>query len=547
MADRRSAGHAAVRDELRRRLVQRRSGAVFVARQAADGLGRRLRVRRRLLGDALRCRAAVHGPRRNQHPPDVAAGAGWAVAAGIERPQGLEGQCARLPQAEFRSLAEFRFPTMMHRLAPPFLAVTLALAALQVPAQAPALQPGDYIAAVVNQDVVAASEVVQRTEQLRQKARQQGEVMPETAGLRKQALEALIEDRVLVTYARETGARIDEAELDRVVANVAAQNKLTLEQLRERLKLDGTDYKSFRENLRDQMMTERVREREVQGRIRVSDAEIDAWIDKKRAALEQGGQINLAQVLVSVPEGAPQSLVDERRAIAQAALVRVQGGEDFAKVAREVSEDGNKARGGQIGLRPADRLPDIFVEAVKGLKTGDVVPQLLRSGAGFHVLKVVERQGAASLTQSQQTHARHILLRPSAQLTAEVAARRMNEYKRQIESGQATFEALARANSEDGSAEAGGDLGWMGAGGFVPEFEEAMNALPLGGISPPVMSRFGLHLIQVLERRTVEIEPKQLREQARSALREQKYDEAYQDWVKDLRAKAFVEVREWLD
>lgn len=298
---------------------------------------------------------------------------------------------------------------MMHRLAPPFLAVTLALAALQVPAQAPALQPGDYIAAVVNQDVVAASEVVQRTEQLRQKARQQGEVMPETAGLRKQALEALIEDRVLVTYARETGARIDEAELDRVVANVAAQNKLTLEQLRERLKLDGTDYKSFRENLRDQMMTERVREREVQGRIRVSDAEIDAWIEKKRAALEQGGQINLAQVLVSVPEGAPQSLVDERRAIAQAALVRVQGGEDFAKVAREVSEDGNKARGGQIGLRPADRLPDIFVEAVKGLKTGDVVPQLLRSGAGFHVLKVVERQGAASLTQSQQTHARHIL------------------------------------------------------------------------------------------------------------------------------------------
>ncbi len=436
---------------------------------------------------------------------------------------------------------------MMHRLAPPFLAVTLALAALQVPAQAPALQPGDYIAAVVNQDVVAASEVVQRTEQLRQKARQQGEVMPETAGLRKQALEALIEDRVLVTYARETGARIDEAELDRVVANVAAQNKLTLEQLRERLKLDGTDYKSFRENLRDQMMTERVREREVQGRIRVSDAEMDAWIEKKRAALEQGGQINLAQVLVSVPEGAPQSLVDERRAIAQAALVRVQGGEDFAKVAREVSEDGNKARGGQIGLRPADRLPDIFVEAVKGLKTGDVVPQLLRSGAGFHVLKVVERQGAASLTQSQQTHARHILLRPSAQLTAEVAARRMNEYKRQIESGQATFEALARANSEDGSAEAGGDLGWMGAGGFVPEFEEAMNALPLGGISPPVMSRFGLHLIQVLERRTVEIEPKQLREQARSALREQKYDEAYQDWVKDLRAKAFVEVREWLD
>ena len=436
---------------------------------------------------------------------------------------------------------------MLHSLAPSILAVTLALAAFQARAQAPTLQPGDYIAAVVNQDVVAASEVIQRTERLRQEARQRGEVMPETTGLRKQALEALIEDRVLVTYARENGPRVDEAELDRVVANVAAQNKLTMDQLRQRLKADGTDYKRFRENLRDQMMTERVREREVQGRIRVTDAEIDAYLDKKRAALEQGGQINLAQVLVPVPEGAPEAVVAERRARAEAALARIKGGEDFAKVAREVSEDSNKARGGEIGLRPADRLPDVFVEAVKGLKTGEVAPQLLHSGAGFHVLKVLERQGAAALTQSVQTHARHILLRPSAQLTAEVAARRLAEYKRQIEAGQAKFEAIARANSEDGSAPEGGDLGWMGAGGFVPEFEEAMNALPIGGLSAPVVSRFGVHLIQVLERRTVEVEMKQLRDQARGALREQKYDEAYQDWVKDLRAKAFVEVREWLD
>ncbi|MCE4553862.1 peptidylprolyl isomerase [Roseateles cellulosilyticus] len=436
---------------------------------------------------------------------------------------------------------------MIHRLAPSLLAVTLALAALSASAQTATLQPGDYIAAVVNQDVVAASEVIQRTERLRAEARQKGEVMPETAGLRKQALDALIEDRVLVTYARENGPRIDEAELDRVVANVAAQNKLTMTQLRERLKQDGTDFKSFRENLRDQMATERVREREVQGRIKVTDAEIDAWLDKKRAALEQGGQVNLAQVLIAVPDGAPEAVVAEKRAAAEAALARVQGGEDFAKVAREVSEDSNKARGGEIGMRPADRLPDIFVAAVQGLKSGQVAPQLLRSGAGFHILKVVERQGAASLSQTQQTHARHILLRPSAQLTAEVAGRRLAEMKRQIESGQAKFEDLAKANSEDGSAENGGDLGWMGAGAFVPEFEEAMNALAIGSVSQPVVSRFGIHLIQVLERRTVEIEPKQLREQARAALREQKYDEAYQDWVKELRAKAFVEVREWLE
>ena len=432
---------------------------------------------------------------------------------------------------------------MMHRLA----LLVLALAAFQAAAQTPTLQPGDYIAAVVNQDVVAASEVIQRTERLRQQARQNGEVMPETAGLRKQALEALIEDRVLVTYARENGPRVDEAELDRVVANVAAQNKLTMDQLRERLRVEGTDYKSFRENLRDQMMTERVREREVQSRIKITDAEIDAYLDKKRAALEQGGMVNLAQVLVAVPEGAPEAVVAEKRARAEAALARIKGGEDFAKVAREVSEDGNKARGGEIGMRPADRLPDIFVNAVRNLKTGQVAPELLRSGAGFHILKVVERQGAGSMTQSLQTHARHVLLRVSPQLPVEVAARRVAEYKRQIESGQAKFEQIAKANSEDGSAAEGGDLGWMGAGGFVPEFEEAMNALPIGGISGPVVSRFGVHLIQVLERRTVEVEMKQLREQARNALREQKYDEAYQDWVKDLRSKAFVEVREWLD
>lgn len=436
---------------------------------------------------------------------------------------------------------------MMQRLVSPFLTVTLALATSLAAAQTPTLQPGDYIAAVVNQDVVAASEVIARTERLRQEARQKGEVMPETAGLRKQALEALIEERVQVTHARDIGQRVDEPELDRVVANVAAQNKLTMDQLLARLKQDGTDYKSFRENLRDQMMTERVREREVQGRIKITDAEIDEWLDKRRAALEQSGQINLAQVLVSVPEGAAESVVAERRAVAEAALARINGGEEFAKVAREVSEDGNKARGGEIGMRPADRLPDIFVAAVKDLKSGQVAPTLLRSGAGFHILKVVERQGAESLTQSLQTHARHILLRPSAQLTAEVAGRRLAEMKRQIEAGRAKFEDLAKANSEDGSAQAGGDLGWMGAGGFVPEFEQAMNALPLGGISEPVASRFGVHLIQVLERRTVEVEMKVLREQARSALREQKYEEAYQEWVKDLRAKAFVEVREWLD
>jgi len=396
---------------------------------------------------------------------------------------------------------------------------------------------------VVNQDVVAASEVIQRTEKLRREAAQRGD-STDTLALRKQAMEALIEDRVLVTYARESGAKVDEPELDRVVGNVAAQNKLTMDQLKERLKQEGIDYRSFRENMRDQLMSERVREREVQGRIRITDGDIDKYLEERRSVLGKTDQVNVAQILVSVPEGADEALVTERRARAEAALARVKGGEDFAKVAREISEDANKDKGGEIGLRPVDRLPDLFVETIKGLESGDLAPKLLRSGAGFHILKVVERK-SGSLTTVVQTHARHVLLRPSAQLTAEVAARRLTEFKRAIETGRTTFEQVARENSEDGSAPEGGDLGWMSPGGFVPEFEQAMDALPLGGISGPVPSRFGMHLIQVLERRNTEIEMKQLREQARGALRERKYEEAYQEWVKELRARAFVEMREW--
>ncbi|MFY8118985.1 MAG: peptidylprolyl isomerase [Roseateles sp.] len=426
-------------------------------------------------------------------------------------------------------------------------ALSLALACGVAVAQsgASSLKPGDHIAAVVNQDVVAASEVNQRYERLRAEARQRGETADPEA-LRKQALEALIEDRVIVTHARENGNRVDEPELDRVVANVATQNRLNMEQLRARLKEEGIDYKRFRENLRDQMMTERVREREVQGRIRVTDGEIDQFLAEQRKQRAGGLQLNLAQILVTVPEGAAESVVAERRAKAEAALQRVKAGEDFAAVAREVSEDGNKARGGEIGLRQADRLPDAFVDFVRDLKSGELAPQLLRSGAGFHVLKLVQRRdGSEAGNLVTQTRARHVLLRPSPQLPAELAARRLQEFKRAIEAGRVSFEAVARDNSEDGSAPQGGDLGWVAPGAFVPEFEEAMNALPVGGLSDPVVSRFGLHLIKVEERREVEVDPKQLREQARNALREQKYEDAYKEWVRDLRARAFVELREW--
>lgn len=400
----------------------------------------------------------------------------------------------------------------------------------------------DYIVAIVNQELVTNAELQARIARVRADAERSKMRLPPDDELRKQVLDALIEERVLVTNARETGPRIDEAELDRAVTNVAVQNQMTMPQLRTRLQQQGLPYATFRNNVRDQMQVERAREHDVNALIKISTDEVDALIDQRREAAGKVSQLNIAQILVTVPENASAEEVAKRRERAEAALARVRGGEDFGKVARELSEDGNKAQGGLIGLRPANRLPDVFVEAVRPLSPGEISPVLLRSGAGFHVMKLVDRQESSAFTV-QQTHARHILLRVSDQLSAEAASRRLADFKRQIQSGK-PFEQLARDNSEDGSASAGGDLGWTAPGTFVPEFEQAMNALPINGISEPLVSRFGVHLIQVVGRRDVTLDLKQQREQARNQLREQKFEGAYADWVRDLRGKAYIEYRE---
>jgi peptidyl-prolyl cis-trans isomerase SurA len=299
----------------------------------------------------------------------------------------------------------------------------------------------------------------------------------------------------------------------------------------------------LRANLRDQMTVERVREREVGSRIRITDADIDALLEKQRRAASAKVELNIAHILVPVPESATPADTAARQARIEGALARVKAGEAFDKVAREVSEDPNRERGGEIGLRPAERLPDLFVEAVKPLQPGEVTPAPLRSGAGFHLLKLVERKQSSTVV-TLQTRARHILLRPSPQAPPAAVAARLSEFKRQIESASRTFESLAREHSEDATAPNGGDLGWASPGNFVPEFEQAMNALPVRGISDPVQSRFGMHLIQVIERREANLDARQVREQARNALREQKFEPAYAEWVGELRARAYIEMRE---
>ena len=418
-----------------------------------------------------------------------------------------------------------------------------AAAAAAAAARTTPLRPGDYIAAVVNQESVTAYEVSQRLARAREEAKRNNQQVPPDADLHRQVLESLIEDRALLSHARDSGVRVDEADLDRAVANVAAQNQITLAQLRAQLAREGIELPRFRANIRDQMLIERVREREVAQRIRLTDAEIDEFIEKQRGAAAAEVQYNIAQVLVTVPEKASDSVVAERQARAANALARIRGGAAFAAVAKEISEDANKDTGGEIGLKPADRLPDVFLEVVRPLANGDVAPALLRSGAGFHVLKLIERSDGSAFRVTQ-TRARHILLRPSPQLSAQAAQARLADFKRQIESGARRFEDLAREHSVDGSAPAGGDLGWAGPGQFVPEFEETMNALAAGGLSAPVVSRFGVHLIQVVERRTVALDTKQLREQARTALRERKFETAYAEWVREVRDRAYVEFRE---
>lgn len=431
----------------------------------------------------------------------------------------------------------------LRRLAAAALAASLGLSAVPAAAQGAAVpaRSADFIVAVVGQELVTNSDLQQRLARVRQEAARSGQRLPPEAELRRQVLDTLIDDRAQLSHARETGIRVDDAEVERAVGAVAAQNQMSLSELRERLRRDGIDFARFRNSLRDELLLQRVREREVQARIRVTDLEIDKFLAERRA--EAGGAVsyNIAQVLVAVPEGAGEAQVAERQARAAEVLAQARAGQPFEQLVEQFS-DGAKEQGGQLGLRPAERLPELFVQAVRGLKAGELAPQLLRSGAGFHVLKLVARnEGGMTVTQHR---ARHILLRVTPQRNQAAALRQLAEYRRQIESGAARFETLARQHSEDGSAPQGGDLGWAGPGQFVPEFEQVLGTLSPGGLSEPFVSRFGAHLVQLVERREAQIDAKQQREMARNVLREQKFDSAYAEWAREVRERAYVELRE---
>lgn len=399
----------------------------------------------------------------------------------------------------------------------------------------------DHIVAVVNSEPITNQEVVARIERLEPPAKG---TLPPRDELSKQVLERLIQEKTQVQWAQETGIKVDEAALTEAEQNVARQNRLTVPQLHERLKTVGLTPAAFRANLRNEILLQRVREREVDGRIKVTEQDIDAYLDEQRRPGDATQiTVNLGHILVQVPENTSMAALANLQAKAESLANRARTGENFAALAREFSDAPEGRTGGQLGMRSADRYPTLFIQATQSLKVGDVAGPV-RSGAGFHILKVLEKRNSLPVSLQVQTRARHILLRPSAELSQDAALAKLNEFKQSIRSGKASFEALARQFSQDGSASAGGDLGWASPGQFVPEFEQTMNTLAPNQVSEPLVSRFGVHLIQVLERRQVEMSPREQREAVRNLLRERKAEEAYENWARDLRARAYVEYRE---
>lgn len=422
---------------------------------------------------------------------------------------------------------------------------TPAVGAVPASAQG-AIRQADFIVTVVNSEPITNHDVTVEVQRAQQQYAQQRQTPPDTRELTRQVLERLINEKAQLQLARESGIKVDEPSVDQAEQSVALQNQLSVDELRRRIAQDGINPKQFRDQLRDQLLLTRLREREVEPRVKVSDLEVDQYLQEQLANsnVPANQQINIAQLLVAVPENASEAQLVTLQAKAQRALERARAGEDFATLARELSDAADRTNGGQLGLRPIDRYPPLFLEATKSLAVGGI-SGLVRSGAGFHVLKLVEKRNAGLppvvITQSR---ARHILLRPSAQLSEAAARDKLNDFRRRIQAGQTDFATLARENSQDGSAEQGGDLGWAYPGQFVPEFEAVMNRLAPGQIGEPLISRFGVHLIQLLERRNTTLSEREQREMVRNMLREKKLDEAYVNWVRDVRARAYVEMRE---
>jgi peptidyl-prolyl cis-trans isomerase SurA len=419
------------------------------------------------------------------------------------------------------------------------LALLIAAASALLPAHA-AVTPLDRIVAVVNDEVITRQELARRYDEVVRNLSRQNTPLPPREVLEKQLLERMVTELALQQHARNTGIRVDPAMVERALQRIAAQNKLSMADLAAALEKDGQSLESMRNTIRNEMLIARARERDVDNRISVSDAEIEGYLQTQA---QQGAETeyDFAHILVTVPENATPEQIQARRARAEDILAQLARGADFGQLAASYSDAPNALQGGAFGWRASGKIPSLFVDALKSMQPGEVSP-ILKSSAGFHILKLNDKRGLDVPLKVTQTHARHILIKTN-ELTSEADARnRLLQLKERIENG-AKFDELARLHSEDASASKGGDLGWLNPGDTVPEFEKAMNALQPGEVSAPIQSPFGWHLIQVLERREQDVTQERQKLMARQAIRERKGEEAFQDWVRQIRDSAYVEIR----
>jgi peptidyl-prolyl cis-trans isomerase SurA len=426
-----------------------------------------------------------------------------------------------------------------------FFKIGVALASACALAQ-PSAQPQgvvnvDRVVAVVNDEAITQYDLDDAKRIVLQQLKQQNVQPPAQDVLDKQVLERMMTERSLLQFAKENGVKIDDTMIERAILRIAQENKLSAEDFRKALAKENIDYPRYREDVRHELTVQRLREREVDSKITVSDAEVEQYLAMLKSQSGGEAEYKLAHILVMVPEQASADQIDARKRRAEDALRALKNGADFAQVAAGFSDASDALGGGNLGWRSGARLPTVFADEVRAMQVGQI-SAITRSAAGFHIVKLLEKRSRNEPTVVDQTHARHILVRVNEIVSESDAKAKIDRLKDRIDSG-AKFEELAKLNSEDTTSAKGGDLGWVNPGDTVPEFDEAMKKLEPNQISTPVRTPFGWHLIQVLERRRQDITGDRARSEAQVAIRQRKADEAFQDWVRQIRDRAYVEVR----
>jgi len=411
----------------------------------------------------------------------------------------------------------------------------------QFNAQAADIVKLDRIVAIVDQTVITEQELESRIATVTAQFKKQGTELPEEGVLRKQILERLITDTLQIQYAAQIGLKVDDNQLDKTVERIADQNNLTLTEFSEALAKDGISMRKFRADIRNEITVARLREREVDGRVNVSESEIDNYLTSQASLNENTDEFEISHILIRTPEEGATEDIQKAKAKVDEAVSQLNSGVSFAKVSASFSDAPNALEGGSLGWKKGSQMPALFLDALKNMQAGEVSAPL-RSPNGFHLLKLTNKRGGNSPLVIQQTHARHILIKITEVMSDKEAETKINAIKERLDNGE-KFEVLARQFSEDSTASNGGDLNWVNPGDTVPPFENAMNALKDGQISAPVRSQFGWHIIQVMERRSQDMSKESARLKARQEIRARKADEAYQDWIRELRDRAYVELR----